>query len=227
MPPAVRVSRASDAPPDPATLKLRGRHKPMEGGGPIIEPPNPKRLVDDAQGRVGSPYRVVDILSMLLRNKEIQPWDAEAGEHFRIMFARAHLDPLKAADLSRGGDGALRDLPERVMMARDEVYAALKALGGNGTPVGAAAWDVLGEGRTLKEFSERMGFAPGRPLNPSVAKGLLIGALSVLAAHYGYDPELRAPKLRRFGGRTPISKATLAVATPAGLDIIRHLIDAD
>ncbi|WP_376959672.1 hypothetical protein ABNQ39_07115 [Azospirillum sp. A26] len=197
--------RERNAPPDPETLAIRGQHKAIEHAGSAILRPSHDRSVVDADGGVGSPYRVVDILHALARKEEIQVWHVEAGEHFQTSFGIAHLDPLKAADLSRGGGGALRDQPAKVYRAREDVAAAVRALGGMGSPAANAIWDILGQGLTVKEHAERTIFGTGRSLNPTAAKGILVGALGVLAWHYGYDPESRKHRMGRVGERPEFS----------------------
>lgn len=195
----IRRHDAKFAPPSPETLALRGSHKATEHGGSAILKPSHDRSVLDADGRVGSPFRVVDILHALERKEEIERWHVEAGEHFQTSFAVAHLDPLASPDMSRGGGGQLRDQPAKVYRAREDVMGAMQALGGFGSPAANVIWDCLGEGMTLKQHAERTIFGSGRSLNQTAAKGVLVGALGVLSWHYGYDPARRQSRLSRAG----------------------------
>lgn len=194
-----QAKREQFAPPSIDTLAARGGHKATDHAGSAVLCPSHDRSVIDANGSVGSPYRVVDILHALARKEEIQVWHVEAGEHFQAAFRAAHLDQLAAADLTRGGGGVLRDQPAKAVRARQDIGEAVRALGGMGSPAANAVWDVLGEGLTVKEHAERTIFGAGRSLNPTAAKGILVAALGVLAWHYGYDPEARRHRIQRTG----------------------------
>jgi hypothetical protein len=52
------------------------------------------------------------------------------------------------------------------------------ALGGRSSYAGSCIWDVLGLERSLREWRIHHGFA----INPHAATGILIAALSVIAA---------------------------------------------
>ena len=59
------------------------------------------------------------------------------------------------------------------------------ALGGPRTRNGRVAWLVLAEGLTLWQTGERMNSLPNGKNGERAAKWLLIGALEILAAHFG------------------------------------------
>ena len=46
-------------------------------------------------------------------------------------------------------------------------------------------WHVAGLGKTVKKWAAQEGWN-GRPVNVYEAKGILVSALGVLAAYYGY-----------------------------------------
>ena len=71
---------------------------------------------------------------------------------------------------------------------------ALLGLGGHATPIGQAAWHVLGWGLTVKEFAARTQLGGGRALDEKTARGLVVGACGVLA---GWYERADAPRRRR------------------------------
>jgi len=99
------------------------------------------------------------------------------------LFQLAHLDPLRAADIVREGRGNGAG-PHGSERARRRIIAAMDALGGHGSPCATAAWFVLGCELSMREWAMREGWG-GRPLREEVAKGTLVGALGVLAKHFG------------------------------------------
>src|SRR5260370_710142 len=62
------------------------------------------RPIADESGRPGRPYRTVDTLAAMERRGSITAGMRQAGEDFRVRFATAQLDPLRAFDLSRPRD---------------------------------------------------------------------------------------------------------------------------
>ena len=93
------------------------------------------------------------------------------------------LGAIIVAPLSPGG--AWTDPTDAMIEARDVVWAVLDRMGGIGSPSVEAAWIVVGQERTIKEFCQIMRFAKDRPLNQMVACGLVNGALSVMVSHFG------------------------------------------
>jgi hypothetical protein len=131
-------------------------------------------------------FRCVDSLGLLLKHGAITPAMHEAGQEFNRAFTLAHLSPAGAPPLDRvRGNRAEDSMTERCAGAHQRVDAALWAVGGIGSPGGSAVWQVAGLGRSVKEWSAIEGWN-GRALNPYEAKGILVGALGVLAVHYGY-----------------------------------------
>jgi hypothetical protein len=138
----------------------------------------------DAAGSIGLPYRVESLLGRLERHGDITAAQRHAGEEFGRLFALAHLDPIRAADMAHGdrtGSAAANHGSER---ARRRVLTALDALGGQGSPCGSAAWFILGCEYSVRAWALREGWG-GKPLREHVAKGTLIGTLGVLAKHFG------------------------------------------
>ena len=131
-------------------------------------------------------FRAVDSLGLLMRNGSITPHMHEAGQDFNRAFVLAQMEPVGTPALDRIPGGQWRDgMTERVAWARKRMHEALDAVGGVSSPGGCAVWHIAGLGRSVKEWSDREGWN-GRRLNAYEAKGILVGALGVLAVHYGY-----------------------------------------
>lgn len=138
----------------------------------------------DARGDIGAPYRAEGLLGKLYRRGDISHTQHQAGEEFARLFHTAALQPLRAADMARipiAGSPAPQHGSER---ARRKIHEAMTALGGHGTPIGGAAWYILGCDLSIAEWARRAGWG-GRPLRDEVAKGILIGSLGVLEIHFG------------------------------------------
>ena len=89
------------------------------------------------------------------------------------------------------GTGREPELNERQLDARRRVHQSLEALGGLSSPAGSCAWHVVGLQRSLREWAIRQGWG-GRPVRQEQAQGILVAALGMLAAHFGYDEVKRA-----------------------------------
>ena len=159
-----------------------------------VDGPLPERLqhdritretetIADAVGAIGMPWRVEGLLGRLERHGHIGARERHAGEEFARLFQLAHMDPLRAADIVREGRGNSAG-PHGSERARRRIIAAMDALGGHGSPCATAAWFVLGCELSMREWAMREGWG-GRPLREEVAKGTLVGALGVLAKHFG------------------------------------------
>ena len=83
------------------------------------------------------------------------------------------------------GGGGAADFADAQLDARRRVGEALDALGGLGGPAGSCVWHVIGLQRSITEWAKRQGWG-GRPVRVEQAQGILIAALGMLAAHYGY-----------------------------------------
>lgn len=141
--------------------------------------------VVDSDGGIGLPWRAESMLERMERNGDISHRERHAGEEFARLFRHAHLDPLKAADPARGIRRSRPEpQPHESDRARRRVIAALDALGGQSSPCGSCAWFVLGCEISIRAWALREGWG-GKPLSPHTAKGTLLGALGVLARHFG------------------------------------------
>ncbi|HLJ21413.1 MAG TPA: hypothetical protein VKU84_14500 [Stellaceae bacterium] len=141
--------------------------------------------IADEQGRPARPYRATDTLLVMERRGTITSAMRQAAEDFRAIFYAASLDPLRAPDLNRIASVS-RDpfRGERGGQAREQVWAAMTALGGIQSPAGSCVWHVVGCEWTLKDWALREGWG-GRPLGVETAAGVLVGALGVLQGLYG------------------------------------------
>lgn len=140
----------------------------------------------DAAGDIGNPHRSYDTLATLRRNGSIAGAEYDAGRAFEEDFIRARLEPLHASNPARVPARGPAELSELIVAGRRRVGSAMSALGGPATPAGSAIWCILGSGLTVKEWAAKCQFGQGgRSLDEKVAKGIFLGALGMLAVHYG------------------------------------------
>ena len=130
-------------------------------------------------------FRAVDSLGALLRGGAINQAMHDAGQEFGRAFAAANLSPTGVATLERIGASGRSSVTERAAHARIRVNEALAAVGGSSSPGGSAVWFVAGLGMSVREWSIRRAWN-GRSINAHEAKGILVGALGMLAVHYRF-----------------------------------------
>ena len=136
----------------------------------------------DPDGRIVVHHRTVDTLGKMLRAGTITPEMHDAARAFQADFTIANLDPIRAVSILRvPGAGREPDLNGRQIDARRRVHAALRVLGGIGSPAGSCVWHVVGLQRSVREWAMRQGWC-GRSVDQKEAKGILIAALEILAA---------------------------------------------
>ena len=143
-----------------------------------------RETIADSAGGIGRPYIAEGLLGMMERRGQISMAQRAAGEQFCQWFRIAQIDPLRAADMGQRTPSGMPASGVAIEHARRRVNAALDACGGIGSPCGCACWYILGLEQTVSEFARREGWS-GRPMRHETARHLLVGALSVLAAHYG------------------------------------------
>jgi Domain of unknown function (DUF6456) len=140
----------------------------------------------DPDGRIVYHHRTVDTLGKMLRAGTITQEMHDAAKDFQASFIVAQLDPLRALPILRvPGTGREPELNERQLHARRQVHHAMAALGGISSPAGSCVWHVVGLQRSVREWAMRQGWG-GRPVEQKEAKGILVAALGILAAHFGY-----------------------------------------
>lgn len=145
-------------------------------------------VVREADPDTGTPVLhryAVDTLGLMLANGTITREMHDAGAMFRRQFRTAALDGLRGVPLVRvpgssGGD----TITETQFQARERIAKAVTVLGGPGSPAGACVWHVVGLETSITEWARREGWG-GRPIGHSQGQGVLVGALGVLAGHYG------------------------------------------
>src|SRR5690349_15580744 len=86
----VNVAERSEKPSGPSPARLH--HGPVE-----LSP----KTVKDTHGAPAQPYWAVDTIEVLLRRGTIAREMGAAADKFREAFRAAHIDPLRAADMSR------------------------------------------------------------------------------------------------------------------------------
>lgn len=147
------------------------------------------KTVNDSEGGIGDPYRVLTTLRQMANKGTITTDMWNAGEFFHAMFVVGQLHAIRAADMGRIPVEGMRvsQTPGRIMRARQWVWEALCAMGGIASPCGRVAWHILGEEMPIDHFARSAGWS-GRPLKRETASGLLIGALGVLVAMPAPEP---------------------------------------
>ena len=154
----------------------------------LVEPVS--RPIPDSAGRPSRPHRAIDTLAVMERRGSITSGMRQAGEDFRARFAVAQLDPLRAADpthlrIAELGPRLEKEAPGfRIEAARREVWQALRAVGGVGSPAGSCLWHVVGWQLPVKEWALHQGWS-GRRVSQEAASGILIAALGALESHLG------------------------------------------
>jgi hypothetical protein len=139
-----------------------------------------ERPVLPVPGEFETPYVAIDLLEGMLRRGVISAEEKLAGERFRSWFALAHLDGLRAADLARPVVDGGRAQPEILMIterARNEIWQAIRWLGGISSTEAVCIWHVIGLDESLREWSSKT----PKTANHSVASGVLLVAIERLA----------------------------------------------
>jgi len=147
----------------------------------------PTRGVDPDTGRPATQRRMTDSLGQMLANGSITPAMHEAGCMFRTQFRAAMLDSIRVSCLVRVSGGSDDGPTEHQAAARRRVAEALAVFGGTDTACGSCLWHVVGMECSVREWAGRQGWG-GRSINHVQGQGILVGALNVLAVHYGLVP---------------------------------------
>ncbi len=185
--------KSTSASAEPASAPTEERHRQ----GRIERLTRP--IADDT-GRSARPYRAVDTLAAMERRGSITAAMRQAGEDFRVRFATAQLDPLRAFDYARARAGGTGDRNRggeaglRIESAREQVWQAIIAVGGPSSPAGSCLWHVVGWECSLKEWAFEQGWN-NRRVSQEAASGILIAALGALETHYHYGHRLRKSHL--------------------------------
>lgn len=169
---------------DPSKPPRPTRERERKGDG-IVERVQVKVMTETGEtARIDHPYRIVDTIEVMKRRGTISLEMYKAGRRFETEFEDGQLGRLRGAQLVRVDRGRGDGLTDYQLDARQSVYRSMAVLGGIASPAGSAAWHILGEGMTLKEWAIKIGWSD-RPLHQKTAAGILIGVLAALAARYG------------------------------------------
>ena len=134
-----------------------------------------------------SPYRIVDSLELMRKNKTISEAMFDAGQLFARDFHAAHLEGMRAMNIEHiSGGGTGESITEYSAKARERIHKALEAAGGLDSPAGSALWDIAGNGMSIRQWSQNTGWS-GKSVSAHEAKGILIAALGMLARFYGFE----------------------------------------
>ncbi len=145
----------------------------------------------DPDGRPVAHARTVDTLARMLKVGTITRAMHDAARDFESHFIIGTYDVTPPRNMVRVSSGGwTHDLTDNQIAARNRVARALGALGGVGSPGGSCVWHVVGLGHSLRDWALQQGWS-GRPMHGSLATGVLVAALGVLAVHYGYGPAKR------------------------------------
>lgn len=106
-----------------------------------------------------------------------------AGEKFGFHFHRGGLERYATINLFRVMGGVGESAAENAVFHRREIRKAMEVLGG-GLAAGLV-WDVCGLENPISHWTAAKRIA-GVRMSDDHAKGMLIGALEILARHYGY-----------------------------------------
>jgi hypothetical protein len=140
------------------------------------------QTIADDSGAISWPLVRLPLLRRLADRGVLTAEQAGAGERFNQLFQRGQLDALKAADMSRepiAGGRRAGDLPPSAEHCRVRVAAAVASLGGHGSIAASVVWHVAGLEWSVSRWAQTT------RRRQDQACGILIGALSALAAHFG------------------------------------------
>ncbi len=162
--------------------------------------------IREADPETGSPVqhrRAVDTLGAMQANGTITAEMFEAGGLFRRQFRSAMLDGLRAMPMIRIVGGGGDCITEQQIAARDRVASAMEVLGGPDSAAGSCVWHVVGLECSVREWAMRQGWG-GRMVPATQAQGMLVAALSVLAAHYGLVGQAKVARRRELTPAIPV-----------------------
>jgi hypothetical protein len=168
---------------DGGPVNWRQQHHPLGEDRPALV----RAEISAEDGPVTYAMRAPDTIDALVNKGRIDDRAAAGARKYEAIFHSASLHGLANRDIrvTPGSFNVGSGEPHHILAARDEIWAAMRALGGIGSPGANAAWDVLGLGMTIKAHAERCQFGNGRSLNPMTATGILVQACFTLAAHFG------------------------------------------
>lgn len=147
-----------------------------------------------SRGAVRRVRRTIDVLARMYHNRTISPEMVEAGRRFQRLFHDARFEGHSGSSFGHvvprgrgrrhGERGQRGNAADRALDARAELARAVGVLGGHRSPGASAVWFVLGEEAAIRDYARRSGWGAGRTMTEEVARGVLVAALGVLAAHW-------------------------------------------
>jgi hypothetical protein len=159
--------------------------------------PTPERLIrgdvkraakqiQDIHGDIGDPWRTIAVIESMCEKGKIDEKQLEAGERFGSEFSRASLVGIRASDMTRPYvDGVRKISGGPNPKLRDAVWGAIIYLGGQTSPHGSCAWEVLGFDKNLNEWRLTYSATQGRAISHYTAEKVLREMLKKLVVWYG------------------------------------------
>jgi hypothetical protein len=155
-----------------------GTEEWQRNSGAEIVPISPKG--GNAYTRVA---KRLSYLERLERSGTITSGMLSGAEKFGFHFQRAGLERYATINLFRIMGGVGESAQENALFHRREVRKAVEVLGGG--LASSLIWDVCGLEQPISHWTAAKKIA-GVRMSDDHAKGMLIGALEILARHYGY-----------------------------------------
>lgn len=160
-------------------LTFRTQHNPINSNKSPESPPT---------------LRYMDVLQTLYKRKTITSTQLEAARRFELDFEQANHDSITTSSYNPASNapkkarkhGAKQQYSpsEKTLAAKNRVWKALESVGGINSPPGRAIWHIAGLGKSIKDFSQTSDWGGTKKLNPMMATGIFIAALSALNTHY-------------------------------------------
>jgi hypothetical protein len=125
----------------------------------------------------------ITYLQRLERSGSISTAMLSGAEKFGFHFQRGGLERFSTINLFRVMGGIGEAAQENALFHRKEVRKAVGVLGGG--LAASLVWDVCGLENPISHWTAAKK-SSGLRISDDHAKGMLIGALEILARHYGY-----------------------------------------
>lgn len=126
-------------------------------------------------------HRNPDTLAAMHKRGDIDAAEFIAGRKFQEDFTSAGYEGVRGIDYDKVGRTMNIASPtEAAVMNGSRIRHIMDRLGGMDCTPGRAVWNVLGLGRSVAEWAASEG------KDVKEAKGMLLGAISLLTKAYGY-----------------------------------------
>ena len=169
-----------DAVQESNPLMFRAAHHPLDADEPAVVAST--NTIQDVDGGIGSPFRVIDTLSAFHSSGKITDGEYDVARNFEETFAVSGLDNLRASSFFRLpiGSGGVTSLSNTAVSARNTLWAIFEFFGGSGSPTSSALWHVVGLRMSIREFALRTQFGSKGSMSPRRASSILVDALQQL-----------------------------------------------